>query len=50
MRRRRSPIGVLIPVAVWTLLVAHGTRRARLVFLVIVVFVLVSISASIRRR
>jgi hypothetical protein len=49
-RRRRSPIGVLIPLAVWILLVSHGTLAPGMVFLFIVVVVLVSISASIRRR
>ena len=48
--RRRSPIGMLIPLAVWVLLVSHGTVAPGLVFLFIVVCVLVSISASIRRR
>ena len=51
VRRRRSPIGMLIPLAVWVLLVSHGTVAPGMVFLfVIVVCVLVSISASIRRR
>jgi len=50
VRRRRSPIGVLIPLAVWILLVSHGTVAPGMVFLFIIVVVLVSISASIRRR
>jgi Domain of unknown function (DUF1707) len=50
MRRRRHPLGVLIPLAVWILLVAHGTIAPGLVFLFIVVCVLVSVAASIRRR
>jgi len=50
VRRRRSPIGVLIPLAVWILLVSHGTLAPGMVFLFIVVVVLVSISASIRRH
>ena len=50
VRRRRSPIGVLIPLAVWILLVSHGTIAPGMVFLFIIVIVLVSISASIRRR
>jgi hypothetical protein len=50
IRRRRSPIGVLIPLAVWILLVSHGTVAPGMVFLFVVVVVLVSISASIRRR
>ena len=50
VRRRRSPIGMLIPLAVWILLVSHGTLGPGMVFLFVVVVVLVSISASIRRR
>jgi hypothetical protein len=41
---------VLIPLAVWILLVSHGTLAPGMVFLFIIVVVLVSISASIRRR
>jgi hypothetical protein len=48
--RRRSPIGLLIPVALWILLISHGTIAPGLVFVSIVVCVLVSITASIRRR
>jgi hypothetical protein len=50
VRRRRSPIGMLIPLAVWILLVSHGTLAPGMVFLFVIVVVLVSISASIRRR
>jgi hypothetical protein len=50
VRRRRSPLGVLIPLAVWILLVSHGTLAPGMVFLFVVVVTLVSISASIRRR
>jgi hypothetical protein len=50
MRRRRHPLGVLVPLAVWILLVAHGSLAPGLVFLFIVVCVLVSVAASIRRR
>jgi len=50
MRRRRHPLGVLVPLAVWILLVAHGTIAPGLIFLFIVVCVLVSVAASIRRR
>ena len=50
VRRRRSPVGILIPLAVWILLVSHGTVAPGMVFLFVVVVVLVSISASIRRR
>jgi hypothetical protein len=48
--RRRHPLGVLVPLAVWILLVAHGTIAPGLIFLFIVVCVLVSVAASIRRR
>ena len=50
VRRHRSPIGILIPLAVWILLVSHGTVAPGMVFLFIIVVALVSISASIRRR
>jgi hypothetical protein len=47
---RRSPVAILIPVAVWTLLVLHGSVGPGVVFLLIAVFALASIMASIRRR
>lgn len=47
---RRSPVAILIPVAVWTLLVVHGSVGPGIVFLLIAVFALASIMASIRRR
>lgn len=47
---RRSPVAILIPVVVWTLLVVHGSAVPGVVFLVLAVFALVSIMASIRRR
>jgi hypothetical protein len=47
---RRSPVAILIPVAVWTLLVVHGSVGPGVVFLLIAVFALVSIMTSIRRR
>jgi Domain of unknown function (DUF1707) len=49
-RRRGSPIGILIPVAIWVLLAAHGVVGPGLVFLIIVVFALTTIVSSIRRR
>jgi hypothetical protein len=49
-RPRRSPVAILIPVVVWTLLVVHGSAVPGIVFLLIAVFALVSIMASIRRR
>ena len=47
---RRSPVAILIPIAVWTLLVLHGSVEPGIVFLLIAVFALASIMASIRRR
>ncbi|HXT91957.1 MAG TPA: DUF1707 domain-containing protein [Trebonia sp.] len=49
-QRRGSPIGILVPVAIWVLLVAHGTVGPGVVFLIIVVFALTTIISSIRRR
>ena len=49
-RRRGGPIGILVPVAIWVLLVAHGTVGPGVVFLIIVVFALTTIVSSIRRR
>jgi Domain of unknown function (DUF1707) len=48
--RHRSPLGFLIPVALWVLLVAHGAVAPGLIFVFIVVCTLVSIMASSRRR
>lgn len=47
---RRSPVAILIPIAVWTLLVVHGSVGPGIVFLLIAVFALASIMATIRRR
>jgi hypothetical protein len=47
---RRNPVAILIPIAVWTLLVVHGSVGPGIVFLVIIVFALASIMAAIRRR
>ena len=47
---RRRPVAILIPVAIWTLLVVHGSVEPGVVFLLIAVFALASIMASIRRR
>jgi hypothetical protein len=46
----RRPVAILIPIAVWTLLVVHGSVGPGVVFLLIAVFALASIMASIRRR
>jgi hypothetical protein len=47
---RRRPVAILIPLAVWTLLVLHASVSPGVVFLLIVVFAVISIMASIRRR
>lgn len=47
---RRRPVAFLIPLAVWTLLVVHGTAGPEIVFLIIVLFTIGTIMASIRRR
>ena len=47
---RRRPVAVLIPVAVWALLVVHASVAPGAVFLLIAVFALISIMSSIRRR
>lgn len=49
-RRRGGPIGLLVPVAIWVLLVAHGTGAPGLIFLIIALFALTTIVSSIRRR
>jgi hypothetical protein len=48
--RRRRPAVILVPLAVWTLLLVHNAGGAGVAFLMIVVFVLVSIMSSIGRR
>jgi Domain of unknown function (DUF1707) len=47
---RRRPMAMLIPLAVWTLLVLHTSVSTGFVFLMIAVFALISVMASIRRR
>jgi hypothetical protein len=47
---RRRPVAILIPLAVWTLLVVHASVTPGVVFLLIAVFAVISIMASIRRR
>lgn len=50
MPARRRPVAILIPLAVWTLLVVHASVTPGVVFLLIAVFAVISIMASIRRR
>jgi Domain of unknown function (DUF1707) len=47
---RRRPIGVLVPLAIWALLVVHNAVAPGTVFLLIAVFAVISVMASIRRR
>jgi len=47
---RRRPVAILIPLAVWTLLVVHNSVSPGVVFLMIAVFALISVMATIRRR
>ncbi|HEY1821573.1 MAG TPA: DUF1707 domain-containing protein [Trebonia sp.] len=49
-QRRGSPIGFLVPLAVWVLLVAHGVVGPGIIFVIIAVFALTTIVSSIRRR
>jgi hypothetical protein len=47
---RRRPLAILIPVAIWTLLVVHSGTAHGVVLLFIAVFALTWIMAAIRRR
>jgi hypothetical protein len=47
---RRRPIGVLVPLAIWALLVVHNAVAPGTVFLLIAIFAIISVMASIRRR
>lgn len=49
-RRRGGPIGILIPIAVWLLLVAHGTVWPSVVLVILAVFAVAAIVSGIRRR
>lgn len=49
-RRRGGPIGILVPLAIWVLLVAHGTVGPGVVLVIIALFALTTIVSSIRRR
>jgi Domain of unknown function (DUF1707) len=49
-QRPRRPVGIFVPVLIWTLLVAHGAAIFPAMFVVAVVFVLaLSLSGSRRR-
>ena len=47
---RRRPVAMLIPLAVWTLLIVHASAAPDVVFLLIAVFAVVAAMSSIRRR
>ncbi|HVT68811.1 MAG TPA: DUF1707 domain-containing protein [Trebonia sp.] len=49
MRRRRSPVGILIPFVIVMLLATHGFVGPGVIFLVIIIAALASILGSIRR-
>jgi hypothetical protein len=48
--RPRRPVGVFVPVLIWTLLVAHGAAIFPALFVVIVVFLLAASMSGSRRR
>jgi Domain of unknown function (DUF1707) len=48
--RPRRPVGIFVPVLIWTLLVAHGAAVFPALFVVAVVFVLAASMSGIRRR
>lgn len=48
--RPRRPVGVFVPVLIWTLLVAHGAAVFPALFVVAVVFLLAASMSGIRRR
>lgn len=48
--RPRRPVGLFIPVLIWTLLVAHGAAVFPALFIVAVVFLLAASMSGIRRR
>jgi hypothetical protein len=47
--RPRRPVGVFVPVLIWTLIVAHGAAIFPALFVVVVVFLLAA-SIGVRRR
>jgi hypothetical protein len=50
VRPRPRPLAILVPMAVWVLLVAHGVIGPGAIFLLIAVFALTTILSGIRRR
>jgi hypothetical protein len=49
-QRRGGPIGIIVPIAIWVLLVAHGAVWPGVIFVIIAVFALTTIMSGIRRR
>ncbi|HEY2577093.1 MAG TPA: DUF1707 domain-containing protein [Streptosporangiaceae bacterium] len=48
--RPRRPVGIFVPVLIWTLLVAHGAAIFPALFVVAVVFLIAVSMSGIRRR
>jgi hypothetical protein len=48
--RPRRPVGIFVPVLIWTLLVAHGASVFPALFVVAVIFVLAVSISGFRRR
>jgi hypothetical protein len=48
--RPRRPIGIFVPVLIWTLLVAHGASLFPALFVVAVIFLLAVSMSGIRKR
>ena len=48
--RPRRPVGLFVPVLIWTLLVAHGAAVFPALFVVAVVFLLAASMSGFRRR
>ena len=48
--RPRRPVGLFVPVLIWTLLVAHGAAVFPALFVVAVVFLLAASMSGVRRR
>ena len=49
-RRRGRPVGMLIPAAVWLLIMAHGAGAAGIAFVVFAVVAMMAIMSLLRRR
>jgi hypothetical protein len=49
-RRRGSPVGLLIPAAIWILIVAHAPAGAGIAFVIMAVVAMMAIMSVLRRR